>query len=196
MATRKTTNSDAVSSVLDKIPAEQILNPQPLYLQVGAERYPILPMPDSALMVIGDTLSQTAGFVEHLAEVKPIEGGSIGIAEVLSLAPLLGPELVCLLVPSATKIIAACLRKDEQWVQDNLRVHQRLEALQLILEAEHLPTILAAFTKLVSVFQRTAPATPETLKTEPETPVTSGTEAPSTNSSPASTAGASSRSES
>lgn len=189
MATRKTTSSDAISRVLDQIPAEQILNPQPLYLQVGAERYAILPMPDSALMIIGDTLAQTAGFVEQIANMG-LAGSAIGIADVIGLAPMIGPELVCLLVPSSTKIIAACLRKDEQWVQDNLRVHQRLEALKLILEAEHLPTILSAFTELVTLFQTAVPAPSVNPALETPAPVeTPGTEAPSTNSSVTSTDG-------
>ena len=177
MAARKTTSPDSVSRVLGMIPAEKILNPEPLFLQVGAERYPILPMPDSALMTVGDALSQAAGFVEHIANVGITEGRTITLADVLDLAPTIGPELVCLLVPNATKVIAACLRKDEQWVQDNLRVHQRIEALDLILQAEHLPTILAAFTRLVAQFQRAPVPTVKIPETAPET-TTSGTEAP------------------
>jgi len=82
------------------------------------------------------------------------------------------PQIAEVLLPNSTKIVAAALasadmgmlgdatasmsqyrrrvRVSEDWVDDNLFRHQRLEALELIIEAENIPALMARFEKLVA----------------------------------------------
>ena len=181
MRTPKPTKADSVSRVLDAIPSERILNPEPFFLEIGSQRYEILPMPDSLLMQLGDEMASVLNLLDTI-----VQGNEDGTGFTPKQLMPLAPHIVKLLVPNATRIVAACLGLEDEFVAQTFYLHKKLEALRLIVEAENLPLILGNWTALVATFQ-----TPEQEAVAAE----GSTEASSTNGSPVSTDGPSPKSE-
>jgi len=137
------------SIVAEKTP-EEILNPTPKPFSNNGTDYEIFPMPDGALMKVTDALSSVVSIIDSVAhfqlppEERPIFSSALMIPIV--------PQILKVLLPNATVIIAASLRQPESWVSDNLRIHKRLEALRLIIEAEDIPLIIKNFEALTGIF--------------------------------------------
>jgi hypothetical protein len=151
--------STSTTKITKQKSADEILNPQPIGfdstlpatqpVEVRGEKFKIYPMPDGVIMTITDSISQIIAIVDSVVNFSMPTEDRPEITPAL-IIPIL-PKLINILLPNSTKLIAAALRKDEEWVQDNLNIAKRLEALRLILVAEDIPLILKNWQALVSV---------------------------------------------
>jgi hypothetical protein len=199
--------------------SEEIMNPTPLIWKwKGNGSYPngltfdILPVPDSVMQTIMREVALVAtvvfnvggnGSVEGEEAKEPTTGETISTLSKRTPREWLEyiPEIVQVLLPNATKIIASSLaanslnmlgneevdfstyrrreRIGEEWVDDNLSRGARFDALTRILEAEDFGFIIEGFNKLSSMIPAMTPAPITADSTEPS----------STNSSAVSTDG-------
>ena len=151
------------SKILHAKTDADILSPSAKPFAVAGKEFDVFPMPDRILMGLGDALGHVIGVAKGLKlfeEQQDSEGNILrdGLGNPVRakltlemIAPLL-PELVKILVPNATQIIAGCLRQPEEWVAENVGFAKKLEALALIIEAEDIPLILRNFTRLTGLF--------------------------------------------
>ncbi len=141
------------SRLLSEKSVEEVLNPAPLTFEYQGQTHQVLPMPDSSLMLIADSLSVVASVIDGVG--KALDGG-LTAADII---PVL-PEIVKALLPNASKLIAASLGVESNVVAA-MPVTKKLEALRLIVLQEDLPLILKNWTALVATFRL-----PETASTE------------------------------
>src|ERR1051326_3871765 len=150
------------SKILESKTSEEILRPTPPPFEWDGQTFEIFPMPDSVLMHVGGALQNVASLFGQLADKKEEVTATEGLspegktqALLATFAPLVG-QVVQLLVPNATKVIAGCLRVPEEKVADGMRIAKKLECLRLIVEAEDLPLILKNSQALMEVFTPSA----------------------------------------
>ena len=142
------------SKLLKDKPEAEILAPEPIAFTWKGKPYEIYPLPDSALMRVGDSLSDITRLFDTVAQIdingrKFSELGQLEMVQIL--APLV-PQIVRLLLPNASRLIAACLRIDETAVAEEMRLADKLEALSAIVKQEDLPRIVANFLSLTEAF--------------------------------------------
>ena len=143
--------------ITEKKTPEKILNPSPLIFTHDGEDIKVMPMEDGVLMNVTDNISNILGIID-IALVRN-DKGEINVSP-SQLLPFV-PAIVKTLIPNSTALIASAFRKTPEWVQDNLRIAERIRAIKLILEAEDIPLIIENFTLLVGVLQ--APKTPNAI---------------------------------
>jgi len=161
------------SLILAEKSVEAILAPQPRNFVLGATTYPIYPLPDRSLMVVADAMAEILTVFAGLASLRNVadaaisaisasneeegdEGDNGAGATVLKqlkavdVLPAL-PAILRALIPNATKLIAASLRLDDEFVANEIPAAKKLEALKLILEAEDIPLLLKNALALVGM---------------------------------------------
>jgi hypothetical protein len=155
---------DSMPAALAGLTPEHVLEPTPVSFQAfdrdekAVRTFEVYPMNDSALMVLSESLLAVVGLFDGAAaDLPPFEDEGFGAAVAARLAPQL-PRVLAVLLPNATRLIAASLGVPAEWVARNLSLADKLRALQAILEAENIPVLLGNFGALVGTFQRTLPA--------------------------------------
>ena len=173
-----------VSKVLKEKTAEEIQHPAPLSFAAGGKTYPILPMPDGILVSVTKEIGQVASLLmaasaqsqARLAAVKArqqageavpaedVKAAQFSLSDVTyaDMAEMV-PAIVQVLLPNATKIIAASLRQTPAWVEDTLFYRDRLRALRLILEAEDIALLMGEWTALVRALTTPSPEPEPTI---------------------------------
>lgn len=153
------------SRLLKEKSAEEILAPKPRPFEWDGERYEVYPMPDAVLMHVGGSLSAITGLFDSIADLleqlPPVDGQSVDQRNrelLVAFAPLAG-QIIQVLLPNATAVIAGCLRLDPEQVASGMGLAKKLEALRLIVEAEDIPLILKNAQALTALFTPSAPKT-------------------------------------
>ncbi len=140
------------AKLLGKTEAD-ILSPVADKLLINGETFLILPLPDSALMQVGDSLASITEVLDGFAKA-----GKVDTTQVIAVIP----TLLRFLLPNASVLIAAAIGKDAEWVSINVPLSKKLEALRYIIDHENVPEILKNWQALVGMFTQPAPTTPTT----------------------------------
>ncbi len=166
-----------VSKILKDKTAEEIKFPEPTPFEVRGKTYPILPMPDGILVTVSKEIGAVASLLltgavksqdrlqalqarqelgETIPEAERLAAGKFQFSDLTysEMVDML-PQIIQVLLPSATKIIAASLRQTETWVEDTLFYRDRLRALRLILEAEEIALLEGEAAALVNLLSPT-----------------------------------------
>jgi hypothetical protein len=158
------------NALIGKTP-ESILEPQPIMItlydrKTKEERhFEVFPMNDSSLMVISESMLEIVGLFESASNELPTLDDPEFPAELQKILMTQLPRIIAVILPNASRLIAASLSVDVEWVRENVTIAQKLEAIKAIIEAEDIPLLLKNFAALVGIFPKIVPALTETTQT-------------------------------
>jgi hypothetical protein len=139
--------------------AEEILSPPARSFVADGKTFKIYPLPDGVLMTVADSLGEIIGLLRAAFKFGDDNDVKMNIAEALPVIPM----IVKTLLPHSTRLISAALRVDESWVQDNLRLADRLRALRCIVLAEDVASLLGEWKALTEAVTPPAPKTTQSI---------------------------------
>jgi hypothetical protein len=136
-------------SELTKKTISKIIDPPKVDVHIGGQDIVLKPLPDAVFAKIGTAISDVIGTFLALKQSTEADGQTRRIEwkDIISL----GPQLIEALVPSSSEIIAASLRKDVEWVNDNVYAITRVQLLKTILEVEGVPELLGELQGLAAL---------------------------------------------
>ena len=153
-----------------KTPTEQeydILNPTPIVVKIKDVDYPIYPLSDFAYQKVAGSIVRTTSLFASVAST--LAGSTKDTAKALLAAMSEQLEdVIGSLIPDATAIVSSAIQKDEEWIQKNFRLLERIKILRAVIEAENIPELMGEFKALTSQFTQTQPV-PQELAPETST---------------------------
>jgi hypothetical protein len=135
-----------------------ILFPQGVDVDVSGDKITIYPLPDAAYQRIASAIIRTSSLFMNITNALSGAGEGDVASRLASLAEVMESAFTAL-VPDATSICAAALKKDEAFVQANYRLLGRTQILRAVLEAEDVPGLLGEFKALSQMFSTVAEQT-------------------------------------
>lgn len=140
-------------SELSKATARKVISPPEYCVEIDGVEMLIKPLPDAEIERVGDAISSIVEGLRTIAGVEAVldvDVKNITFKQISELVPL----LITALVPTSTKLIAAALRTTPEWVQDHIRLKDRVALLDMIIDAEGIREILG---ELLGLAKSTVP---------------------------------------
>lgn len=160
--------------ILDDISDEEILVPRPRVFKRQIEdetgktvlqSITIYPASDSLISTITKEISQIIHILDGVAKWStPGEQNDLNIA---SLAPAL-PKILEILWPSATTIIATCLKIDESVVANEWWMDEKMNALECVIKANRLDLLAKKLVAMAFPFRQQGAQEPKQENPSPQ----------------------------
>ena len=134
----------------------ETMYPKGIEVKVDDTTYLIYPLPDEICQRILSAIIRTSSVFLNVGNILSTNAdGKVKATQLATLAEILEDTIVSL-VPDISAIISAALNKEQDWVQKNFRLADRIRILRAVFEAEDIPKLLGELQALAKLLPKTA----------------------------------------